>query len=714
MKTLVTSIILVLGLVLSGTSISAQKWVRYSTISGASFQDLAVSIVDPQIIVTRVQGTAYPYYTTNGGTTWQQFRELPDVYGSTVSWLSIVSGTKQTVRMLFDRYIVETSNFGESWTTVSTLPSSNFSKLLVHPTRTNLWFAMGVAKTLLRSSNAGQKWDTVYAANQYGASGLLMSPATPSRMYLEDRDTLYESADTGRTWQRFSYTGVMGYSIALLAADATTADRLYAYFQGRIAISTDRGRTWSDRTLKNVMTVSGILQAPNNSSVLFAWGTDLHQSTDQGMSWRTIDTTHTARLSATVVDGQLYVGCYQSGIFRTAGMGQGWTRLDNNINRLEVRNLIRYSDTRWYMQGVNDVAFTTNAGVSWTYLTPVKYEQPSGGRVYSFDVALSDPSKMLGGTNSDIYRSNDGGTTWQGASPMQNEPIDAISIHQTNPLEIVCGGLYNLKHSTDGGVTWKNDLVNNARSIVAIGRNPKAPSHIVAADANVVYSTLDGGNSWTKNEGWLNSTEQIIGDANDGSTFYASNYTGIRRSTDNGTTWHSPWTYAYGIRAFVQDPRNSDVFIAAPTNGRGQIIRLVRSTGVVDTIYQPGWEDESFNITSIMVAGNTIIAGSQSGLIWFDPTPVSVDEDRAGNQMLTMAPNPANDYVQITYNPTIVANVRIEVSDLQGITLRTSTVDAVQLRLGYSYNLDGLPAGVLLLKLVDGDRHTAGVIMHVR
>ena len=115
-----------------------------------------------------------------------------------------------------------------------------------------------------------------------------------------------------------------------------------------------------------------------------------------------------------------------------------------------------------------------------------------------------------------------------------------------------------------------------------------------------------------------------------------------------------------------------------------------------------------------MVAGNTIIAGSQSGLLWFDPTPVSVDEDMASHQVLVMAPNPANDYVQITYSPAIVANVRIEVSDLQGTTLRTNTVDAAHLRLGYSYNLDGLPVGVLLLKLVDGDRHTAGVILHVK
>ncbi len=713
-KTLITSLAIVLGLMLAETSASAQKWVRYTTISGASFQDLSVSSIDPQIIVARAQGSPYLYFTTNGGTTWQQFPTLPEEYGTTVSWMSIVGGTKQTVRMIFDKYIVETANFGTSWTTVSTLPSSNFRKLLVHPTNANYWFAWGGSPPVLRSTNAGMQWDTVLASKQLGLSGVLVSPVAPSRMYLEVRDTLFESADTGRSWQRFAHTGVLGYSIELLAADVVTADRLYAFFQGRIAVSSDRGRTWSDRTGKNLYTVTGVLQAPNNSSVLFAWGTDLHQSTDQGMTWTTIDTTHTTRLSATLVGGQLYVGCYQSGIYRTAGMGSGLTRLDNGINRLEVRNLIRYTDNRWYLQGVNDVAFTTNAGDSWTYLTPVKYEQPSGGRVYSFDVARSDPSKMLGGTNSDIYRSSDGGVVWQRASPQQNEPIDAISIHQTNPLEIVSGGLYNLKHSTDGGITWKNDLVNNARRIVAIGRNPKAPSHIVAAEENTVYGSIDGGINWTKYEGWLNSVEQIIGDANDGSTFYASNSTGIRMTTDNGATWRSLWTYAYGVRALVQDPRNSDVFIAAPTNGRGEIIRLVRSTGVVDTIYQPGWEDETFSITQIMIAGNTIVAGSQSGLIWFDPTPVSVRESTESVAKLDIAPNPAGDHIVVRTSGIAGHAVLLEVYDLQGTVLSSEIVESSILSNGYRLSLENCASGVLVVRLAGIEQSITGFLVHLR
>lgn len=714
MKTLVAMLTVGVVVFCGGLEVSAQKWVRYPSISGATFQEIAVSVLDNQIIVARIQGSAYPFYTTNGGTTWQQFPTLPDVYGSAVSWMTIVPGTQQTVRVIFDKYIAETSDFGVSWNTVSTLPSSNFRKMLVHPTRANMWFVWGASPPVLRSTNAGQDWDTVFASKQLGISGVLVSAAAPSRMYLEVRDTLFESADTGKTWQRFAHTGVLGYSIDLLAADGVTADRLYAYFQGRIAVSTDRGRTWSDRTMKNVMTVTGVLQAQSNSNVLFAWGTNLHRSTDQGMSWTTIDTMHTARLSATLVGGQLYVGCYQSGIFRNSAVAGAWTRIDNGINSLEVRKLIRLTDEQWYLQGVNDVAVTSNAGDSWTYLTPVKYDQPSGGRVYSFDVARSDPSHMLGGTNSDIYRSSDAGLTWQGASPQQNEPIGSITIHPTNPLEIVCGGLYNLKRSTDGGVTWKNELENNVRSILAISRNPKAPSHLIAAEESALYGSVDGGLSWTKHVGTLAFVEQIVGDVNEGSTFYASSSTGLKMTTDNGVTWQSPWSYAYGIRAFVQDPRNSDVFVAAPTNGRGQLIRLVRSTGIVDTIFDPGWENENYSITQLMIAGNTIVAGTQTGLLWFDPTPVSVMENDSEGMGLVLAPNPATDHVVVTSQTFGTAPVQIDVLDLQGRVLSTTVVAPAGLGYGHRIDLSHVPTGLLILRYASEKGIYTSCLVHIQ
>jgi len=655
----------------------AQQWRRYENFSGASFTSLEVSTIDPRIIVTTIQGSPLPLFTTNAGTTWHQFATLPTEWGS-LRWMGLVRGTQQTIRVVFDKEIYETTNFGESYANVSTLPTSAVRNLLVHPTDNRYWFAWSSSSLFLRSTNEGGTWDTVQISKQTGMSGPIVSAAAPGRMYVEVRDTIFESADTGRTWQRFNHAKVETFGMDLLAADVSMADRLYAYFQGRLAVSTDRGRTWSDRSQRNLQGVQGISQSATRADVLYAWGTNLHRSTDRGMTWQTIDTTRTVRMAATLVNDELYVGCYQSGIFRATQDASAWTRLDKGINRLDIRSIIALTDKSWYVQGVNDVFTTSDAGETWSELTPVKYDQPSGGRVYSFDVARSNPSRMLGGTNSDIYRSTDGGETWLGANPRQNEPINAISIHPINPMEIVCGGLYNLKHSTDGGVTWTNDRTNNHRLVADIARNLKAPLHLLAAEESAVYSTRDGGVSWTKYEWNVGETNQLVADAKDSATFYAATASRVYITTNYGESWSTFGALGFGVSSLVQDSRNNDVFYATLQGGRGELLRYNKSTGTLDTLYLPGWENEYFSIRKLLQVGNTIVAGSTSGLLWFDPTPVSVHSEQQTLPALEIRPNPSRESITVQLPTNVRSVVTADVFDLQGqrISRTVASTDA--------------------------------------
>ncbi|RPI67077.1 MAG: hypothetical protein EHM43_09995, partial [Ignavibacteriae bacterium] len=554
-------------------------------------------------------------------------RPFPDTWmGYGVSSLSFVDGTKQTLRLLFDKWVVETSDLGATWRQISTLPSTTIRHLMVHPTDPDMWFAWGLKPPVLRSTNAGQTWETVFAQNWTGLSNVVVSPAAPHQMYLEVRDSLFQSVDTGRTWQSVHYVGMEDLSLTFLAADVDTPDRLYGYFQGRIGVSTDRGRTWSDRTQRDMLSVNGITQDASKSSTLYAWGTNVHRSTDHGNSWTTIDTTHTTRMAAEMHQSQLYVACSQSGIFRSSVDGTSWDRLDRGINRLEIKNVIVLNDRTWYAQGINDVMVTKDAGETWSFLSPMKYGQPSGGRVYSFDVSRSDPTRMVGGTNSEIYHSTDGGSTWIGSNPPQNEPISSISIDPTDPMDVICGGQYSLKRSTDGGVTWTNDLVNSPYSILAIGRNPIAPLHVLAADDRTVFRTVDGGVTWSKRSGSVNNPDRIIGDIVDESTFFASGGNSVQWSKDNGVSWYSPWSFANNTRAIVQDPRDPDVLWVTRDGGRGSLLRFKRSAVTVDTIYDPHWKAESILPNAMAIVGDKIIAGSAQGMVWFDPTPVSVRE----------------------------------------------------------------------------------------
>jgi photosystem II stability/assembly factor-like uncharacterized protein len=685
---------LVLSIVIAGSVASAQRWVRFDAPSGATFMHVAVSTEDPQIVVATIQSYALPIYTTDGGTTWKEFAKNPVEYATSTQWLGMVAGTRQTVRMIVNNELHETSNFGATYTKLSTLPSRSLMAFKVHPTDPNYWFTWGYGSAVVRSTNAGKTWDSTFASSQSGMTGPIMSPAAPNRIYVEVRDTIYESLDTGRTWQHFAPTKIMNYSLDLLAADVADGNRLYGYAQGRLALSTDRGRTWQDQTQRNMLGVRGISQSPLQPNVLWAWGTNLHRSVDRGVTWVTVDTIHTERMSAVLVNDQLTVGCYQSGIFRGSQDGRTWTRLDHGINRLDIRTIIPLSNREWYVHGVNDVFRTTDAGETFTTLTPVSYNQPSGGRVYSFGVAPSDPRRMLGGTNSDIYRSTDGGVTWQGSG--QNEPINFISFHPHNPLEIVCGGLYNLKHSTDGGATWKNDVANSHHTLIGLARSFKVPSLLLAAHDDAVYSTRDSGITWTKHT-WNNGTINVlIADLDDGNTFYAAGQRGLFVTTDVGSTWKSIGAFPYAIRAFVQNPADHDMFYLSW--GMADLMRFRKSTGVLDTLYRRDFLNDRYSISQLAVVGNTILAAA-AGLLWFDPTPVSVKESASTLDQLTLYPNPVAHKLHIILPDQGATAYVAEVIDITGRQLLSVPLVGNGDDGRYAIDVSGLPSGIMALRV---------------
>src|SRR5215470_1637131 len=118
---------------------------------------------------------------------------------------------------------------------------------------------------------------------------------------------------------------------------------------------------------------------------------------------------------------------------------------------------------------------TTDGGVSWTPITDGKLPLGSTGSVA---VAESDPNVIYLGTGSDdvrsnvstgrgIYKSIDGGQTWNFIGLYDAGQIGAVRIHPTNPNIVwvaAQGDTFKANpqrgvfKTTDGGKTWKNVL----------------------------------------------------------------------------------------------------------------------------------------------------------------------------------------------------------------------------------------------------------------
>jgi photosystem II stability/assembly factor-like uncharacterized protein len=220
---------------------------------------------------------------------------------------------------------------------------------------------------------------------------------------------------------------------------------------------------------------------------------------------------------------------------------------------------------------------TTNGGVRWT---PVFERQ---GTISIGDIALEpgNPEVVWVGTGESntrnsvsfgdgVYKSTDGGKTWQHMGLRDSERISRVLVHPRDPNVVYVGALgrafgpneeRGVFMTTDGGKTWSKTLyVDSEHGVADMDMDPSNPNVLYAAmwkfrrtpwthtsgsERGGVFKSVDGGRTWKKLETGLPKTVGRIGvkvapsnpsvvyaitEAKDGTLY---------RSDDGGETWRN-------------------------------------------------------------------------------------------------------------------------------------------------------------------------------
>jgi photosystem II stability/assembly factor-like uncharacterized protein len=189
------------------------------------------------------------------------------------------------------------------------------------------------------------------------------------------------------------------------------------------------------------------------------------------------------------------------------------------------------------------------------------------------------PGKPLlfyfGGTGGGVWRTTDGGATWQNISDgFFGGSIGAVAVCESDPNVIYVGGgektvRGNVSHgdgmwkSLDAGKTWKQVGLADSHHIPRVRIHPKNPDLVYAAvlghlhgpsEERGVYRSTDGGKTW-KRVLFANRDSgavDLILDPNNPRVIYASTWrvrrtpytlesggagSGLWKSTDGGDTW---------------------------------------------------------------------------------------------------------------------------------------------------------------------------------
>ncbi len=197
------------------------------------------------------------------------------------------------------------------------------------------------------------------------------------------------------------------------------------------------------------------------------------------------------------------------------------------------------------------------------------------GRIAALDAVEGDRLTIyVGAAGGGVWKSSDGGTTFKPVFDKHCQSIGAIAVDRSDPKTVWVGtgeswtrnsvsvgdGLYR---STDGGDTWERVGLEDSERISKVAIDPQHPDTVYVAvpghlwnshPTRGIYRTRDGGKTWERvlfvNED--TGGADVAADPEDPRIVYASMWqfrrkpwsftsggpgSGLYKSTDGGTTW---------------------------------------------------------------------------------------------------------------------------------------------------------------------------------
>ena len=498
-----------------------------------------------------------------------------------------------------------------------------------------------------------------------------------------DEEIKLDSSTLGGLRARSIGPAVMGGRIAAIDAHAPADAPVTVYAgaaSGGVWKSTDGGTSFKPVFDEHIQSIGAIAIDHANPQTVWvgtgeSWvrnsvsvGNGVYKTTDGGATWTNAglaDSEHIARIavhpkkSDTVyvcATGHAWDANEERGVFRTTDGGKTWKKIlyvdkdtgcadisqdpgDPNILYAGMWQFRRRPDN-FNSGGPGSALYRTkDGGETWEKLTN---GLPKGtlGRI-AVAVAPSRPSTIYAvveAKKTALYRSDDLGNTWREMNDSFNVQVRPfyfayVVVDPTNHERVYKPG-YMLTFSDDGGKTFSGSIISGGGAVHpdhhALWINPRDPHELFVGTDGGVYQSFDKAQRWR----FLNVLPV--------SQFYHVNfdldtpynvYGGLQ---DNGT-WMGPSQAPGGVSnhhwrpigggdgfAVTTDPSEPDVVYLESQGGR--IVRYRRSTGESKEIYPYATQDESklrFNWNTPIYASPT-----QKGTIYIGSQFLMRSRDR--------------------------------------------------------------------------------------
>jgi uncharacterized protein (TIGR03437 family) len=185
----------------------------------------------------------------------------------------------------------------------------------------------------------------------------------------------------------------------------------------------------------------------------------------------------------------------------------------------------------------------------------------------------SDGHTILAADVGSIYRSADGGVTWNATPATISGNVVALAIDPVNPTNAYAVASLNgstvFYHSADGGTTWQSNGAVGAPQGTPVSRiliDPQNPTSIYALFSNGLYHSTDSGNGWQPAVLPLANPNVVptafaFAPSQPQTQYVVVNFGPGLKSIDGGATWQTIASLnTINVNTFAVDPQNPDVF----------------------------------------------------------------------------------------------------------------------------------------------------------
>lgn len=657
--------------------------------------------------------------------------------------------------------VLHTEDAGEIWTRQTT----NTHRLLHQVSfcdEQNGWIAT-TASRVLKTNDGGENWEIIdVPGNQFDYTAICcLSPDTIIVAGTYNR--VSKTTDGGETWITQSLSRVSIHWPSKIVF--TSPDKGYIFGGdvfgdiGHIFITQDKGDSWllqdTGFDLKYITDASFI---DPDTGILSTADTPLvYRTFDGGENWNKIilnnPFTYNGFRSISLHEGGLGYGLATQTIMKTEDYGDTWDTTFITSLYLPTRTCMEFfSSEKGFISGSSGAILkTVDSGDHFVNtidgffngISAITFNNENEGWICGSSLKNVYPLKGM------VGRTQDGGVNWDIIDPAANGQLRDIEFHNSS-IGWTCGKDGILLKTEDGGVNWR--VINIPTSLVLYQVENFDNMVWMSGTQGQIFYSDDWGENW---ELQYQSADYILNNLEffDNGIGYTWGYNTdddspiLIRTNDFGKTWNDcsvetvgrirkllPLEYKemlllnYDYELFTSDDLGmtwtylqTAPFDAYEINVMTPDIWWIAGQHSVAFSMNQGedWEISTFyypditRMISFPEGDQWLQAGPNLLYRYFDITGIDNNNHTVNHNELSIFPNPFSELATIEYDLVQTSEVTIVIFNHHGEMIEKKHFQQPSGKQQFTWNSEGLPAGLYFFTLKAGEQIVTGKMMLV-